>query len=62
MDEARFFSVVCRNRTRNKGLKLEHRMFYINMKKNFFTIRVMEHWRGLPGEAVESHSMEIFKS
>jgi len=31
-------------------------------EKNFFTLRVMEHWNRLPREAVESPSLEIFKT
>ena len=62
MDEARIFLVVRSNRTMSNGLKLVHRKFHINMWKNFFMIRVTEHWNRLPREVVESHSMEIFKT
>ena len=54
MDEASLFLVVCNNSTRNKGLKLVHRKFHANMRKNFFTVRVMEHWNRLPRGIVES--------
>ena len=43
MDEVRLLMVACSNRTRSNGLKLEHRKFYTNMQKYFFTVRVMEH-------------------
>jgi len=32
------------------------------MRKNFFTLRVTEHWNRLPRGAVESPSLEIFKT
>jgi len=32
------------------------------MRKNFFTLRVMEHWNRLPRDVVESPSLEIFKT
>ena len=43
MNEARLFSVVCRERSRSNCLKLEHRKFCTDMQMNFFTVRVMEH-------------------
>jgi len=54
--------VVPSDRTRGKGDKLKHRKFHLNTMKNFFPLRVTEHWNRLPKEVVESPSQKIFKT
>ena len=42
-DGARLFSVVPSKRTSSNGHKLEHTTLHLNTRKNFFTLRVINH-------------------
>lgn len=47
--------------SRGNGCKLEHGQSQLDIRKLFFTITVLEHWRMII-EATESPSSEIFKT
>ena len=56
------FTRACSDRTSGNGLKLKEGRFRSDIRKKFFTVRVVKPWTRFPREAVDVPSLEVFKA
>jgi len=56
-----FFTRACSDRTRGNDIKLKADRFRLDVRKKFFTMRLVRHWHRSTREAVDAPSLEVFK-
>ena len=61
-DYTRFFTLAQNNRTRGHALKIIKNRSRVNVRKNFFSQRVVNDWNALPVLVVDSESVNSFKN
>ena len=60
VDVERMFPLVEESRTRGHSLRIKGRSFRKEMRRNFFSQRVVNLWNSLPQKAVEATSQWIY--
>ena len=62
IEAGKLFPQADETRTRGHGLKVRGSRFRTELRRNFFTQRIVNLWNSLPSEAVEATSLNAFKA
>ena len=54
--------MACSDRVKRNGFKLEEGRFGIDIRKKFFTVRVVGCWNRMPSKAANAPSLEAFQA
>ena len=61
IEPTKFFTRAEYNRTRGNDLKLFTPHARLELRKQFYSVRVINHWNNLPNKAVNAESINVFK-
>jgi hypothetical protein len=61
VDYNKFFKLSENNKVRGHSLKLIKNRSRLNLRKNFFSQRVINDWNKLPEEVISAQSVDVFK-
>jgi len=61
-DRENLFSRACWDRTRSNSFKLREGRFRLDIRKKFFTMRVVKYWNRFPSEVVDAPPLKTFKA
>ena len=62
IEAGKLFPLAAETRTRGHGLKIRGSRFRTELRRNFFTQRVVNLWNSLPSEAVEATPLNVSKA
>ena len=62
VDYRKYFKLVGNTRTRGYNYKIEKTRSRLDIRKNFFSQRIVNGWNSLPGDVVGAESINSFKN